>query len=164
MTTSLAGRVPVRGPQTELLDVAERRDICAALLDVAICSVMLLRLHLSSESQGRSASVSWFRCLAALKKSTIRAVENNCNDLFLGGGGGVLSIGVHLEILIRGLQVHVKVSLARSWSRNIILSFALAFSKNWRVKKYQVVTGENQRLGLVTWWWRIYGLQSNQEI
>lgn len=46
MTTYLAGRVPVRGPQKGLLDVAERRDICAALLDVAICSVVLLGLHL----------------------------------------------------------------------------------------------------------------------
>lgn len=57
MTTYLAERVPVKGPQKELLDVAESRDICAALLDVAICSVMLLGLHLYSESQGRSLPV-----------------------------------------------------------------------------------------------------------
>lgn len=32
-----------RGPRRSCWDVAERRDICAALLDVAICSVTLLK-------------------------------------------------------------------------------------------------------------------------
>lgn len=98
-------------------------------------------------------------------------------------------------MLIRGLQVHVRVSWERPWIRrspvlpdgvhrclhllticiivhaayanksvgfflfyflNIVLSFTLALTENLTVRSYQVLTGENQGLSLVTWWERTY--------
>lgn len=76
----------------------------------------------------------------------------------------VLPDGVHrcLHLLTICITMCMQHMLTNVWDffifnlLNIVFSFTLALTENLTVKSYQVITGENQGLSLVTWWERTY--------